>query len=422
MFTKCTHCQTTFRVSSEQLKLAAGKVRCGNCREVFNALDNLVEETEAPAANQELTMPEELNEPSDVLMSALDEVSETAPGEDELADMLEDDGLLGREDEFAAPISDAAESMSQMQESLDDFAIDDSDGSSADELLGELEQFGEGLDEEPVEDASQLFAGEEKSPFQEAAAGPTGENTLFNDLEEFQQEEGMPAEDLGRPEVGEDIFDIGAGDESLTETRRQTVELDTEPFSGEASELQFEQAPDRRSVEKEQFIQQELAGGQGGKKFIWSALVLVLLLVLAIQVMYFKRAELMKYPQVVPALETMCSVLGNYVPCDLPLPKDLEAIVMEEREVRSHPNTPNALLISAKIVNRAEFEQPYPLLELSFSDMNQKLIARRTFQPKEYLGKEVDTTKGMPVNIPVRVLLEIVDPGAEAVNFEFNYR
>lgn len=47
MKTRCPDCQTTFRVTPEQLKARAGKVRCGQCQHVFNALDSLLEETSA---------------------------------------------------------------------------------------------------------------------------------------------------------------------------------------------------------------------------------------------------------------------------------------------------------------------------------------------------------------------------------------
>lgn len=50
MKTRCSSCQTTFRVTPEQLRARAGKVRCGQCLTVFNALDSLVEEeAEKPA-------------------------------------------------------------------------------------------------------------------------------------------------------------------------------------------------------------------------------------------------------------------------------------------------------------------------------------------------------------------------------------
>lgn len=52
MLTRCPTCQTTFRVTAEQLKARQGRVRCGHCQGVFNALETLIEETPsaAPAA------------------------------------------------------------------------------------------------------------------------------------------------------------------------------------------------------------------------------------------------------------------------------------------------------------------------------------------------------------------------------------
>lgn len=46
MKTCCPSCQTIFRVSPEQLQLRAGKVRCGKCRAVFNAIDRLLDEND----------------------------------------------------------------------------------------------------------------------------------------------------------------------------------------------------------------------------------------------------------------------------------------------------------------------------------------------------------------------------------------
>ncbi len=45
MRTRCPECGTIFRVTSEQLRLKAGKVRCGHCQSVFNAFDHLQPES-----------------------------------------------------------------------------------------------------------------------------------------------------------------------------------------------------------------------------------------------------------------------------------------------------------------------------------------------------------------------------------------
>ena len=50
MLTRCPACETHFRVTAEQLKARAGRVRCGECQHVFNALDSLIEEPMLVAA------------------------------------------------------------------------------------------------------------------------------------------------------------------------------------------------------------------------------------------------------------------------------------------------------------------------------------------------------------------------------------
>jgi len=47
--TRCTACGTVFRVVQDQLKISEGWVRCGRCKEVFNALEGLFDlDREAP--------------------------------------------------------------------------------------------------------------------------------------------------------------------------------------------------------------------------------------------------------------------------------------------------------------------------------------------------------------------------------------
>ncbi|UCV07738.1 DUF3426 domain-containing protein [Dechloromonas denitrificans] len=52
MRTRCPACATIFRVTSEQLRLKAGKVRCGHCQSVFNAFDEFLPDTEVPPVAQ----------------------------------------------------------------------------------------------------------------------------------------------------------------------------------------------------------------------------------------------------------------------------------------------------------------------------------------------------------------------------------
>lgn len=46
--TQCPHCYTSFRVANDQLKLHAGLVRCGSCKQTFNGIEHLLAPGEAP--------------------------------------------------------------------------------------------------------------------------------------------------------------------------------------------------------------------------------------------------------------------------------------------------------------------------------------------------------------------------------------
>jgi predicted Zn finger-like uncharacterized protein len=51
MYTRCTHCDTVFRVTPQQLQVSSGRVRCGRCHEVFDAFSSLSAQLPAAAAS-----------------------------------------------------------------------------------------------------------------------------------------------------------------------------------------------------------------------------------------------------------------------------------------------------------------------------------------------------------------------------------
>lgn len=53
MITRCPGCATAFRVTPEHLKAMHGKVRCGQCQMVFNAIDTLFDDVKEPVASTE---------------------------------------------------------------------------------------------------------------------------------------------------------------------------------------------------------------------------------------------------------------------------------------------------------------------------------------------------------------------------------
>lgn len=151
------------------------------------------------------------------------------------------------------------------------------------------------------------------------------------------------------------------------------------------------------------------------KTTVWAVTNIALIVVLLGQYAYFNRNDLSQYPALRPWLTRFCAVVS----CNTPLQRDVSRINLANRIVQSHPSQPNALLIDATLVNEADFPQPYPLLEIRFSDLNNQLVAGRRFRPSEYLPADTSLQTGMPPHQPVHITLEIVDPGKEAVSFQF---
>lgn len=149
----------------------------------------------------------------------------------------------------------------------------------------------------------------------------------------------------------------------------------------------------------------------------WSTINLGLIALLATQFVYFNRYDLAQYVELRPALEEMCQYAG----CDIPPQRDVTKITLMNRELRSHPDAANALLVTATLVNGASFRQPYPLLQLNLSDFSGRTVAMRHFLPAEYMSKSMDIQSGMLPGQPVEVSLELADPGKAAVGFEFNF-
>src|SRR6478752_4836797 len=56
LFTRCPSCETTFRVTTQQLQASGGQVRCGHCQKIFDAFATLTAQ-EPQAAPQESVVP-----------------------------------------------------------------------------------------------------------------------------------------------------------------------------------------------------------------------------------------------------------------------------------------------------------------------------------------------------------------------------
>lgn len=370
MYTQCPHCQTLFRISTDQLKAAAGKAHCCRCDRVFSALDHLREpdsEENWPESRFIDDLPEQQN-----LELPFDEPATEAP-EQEL-----DSGLT---DLLNALQIESDQAPAQDPEPEEQRAIDDN-----------RDPF------EPVYDLNDDEMDSVQIGLDSAFCGPllpTGDGT---EKSEQQNAEAATVDADTTPDLAPK-----AGIENTTE-----------------SDLPFaipDNLPELLPSEEEALSAEEvLAAPEPSRKglFTGSLLILILLTLAGGQLTWLGRDHLLQFPAGRQLLEQACGYIG----CQLPPQRDPTNIAVVSRTISSHPRQENALMVMLTMRNQATFEQPYPLLELSFLDSSGHLIARRSFTPQEY--RSSDSGLIQP-GIPESISLELQDPGNEVVGFKFDF-
>jgi len=244
-------------------------------------------------------------------------------------------------------------------------------------------------------------------------------DSLYQDIGEARealharQRDDLPAGEGGTPYASE----------SSVEFRDETAAIEAEAASARDAE---EGSPLFEVLDEPGFadsLKSSLAPGHWSESAVsWKdvasgAGIGLLVLLLGFQWLFFNRAALAADSGWRPSLERFCSVLR----CDLPLKTDVSRIELLNRDVRKHPLVENALLVNATLINHAGFTQTYPVFSIGFSDLSGRLVAARRFAPGEYLDEGADIGAGMAADTPVHVVLEIQDPGKDAVSFQFEF-
>ena len=140
--------------------------------------------------------------------------------------------------------------------------------------------------------------------------------------------------------------------------------------------------------------------------------------VLIAQVTWFQFDRLSAIPELRPFYEKGCELAG----CELKPLINVEAIQSRKLVVRTDPDNRSQLVVDAVIINRADFEQPFPAIALTFSNLNGDVVAQSLFTPEEYLAGEGRELEAMPTDTPVRIAINIRDPGRDAVNYNILFR
>ena len=155
---------------------------------------------------------------------------------------------------------------------------------------------------------------------------------------------------------------------------------------------------------------------------LWGVGILLLTATLLIEYAWFNRDRLNQVPQLRAWSEKIC----QQIDCKDISMRDPAKIELISRNVYSHPNEKGALMVNVTMKNNAEFAQPFPVMQIHFSDVRGGSVAARRFLPDEYLPKELlsDTTD-LPLLLEpdtnMTFTMEIQDPGKQAMTYEFDF-
>lgn len=324
MITQCPNCATSFRVSSAQLAVAEGAVRCGACLQVFPADQHMIPVTVDHHSELQLERQSRLIEAGTV--AEMTASTATAP------ECLEGPLVLEEMDR----------SIGEYDSVVDDALNQEADGRTV-----------------PLVDVEEAIA--------------------------LAQ---LPADQLSVDSDDQANADLLSADE------KRSV----------AYNLSFE--PDEIEIHSQRRSMLKWCG--------WTLLNLLMILSLAGQFGWFHQAELSQQEELRGWYELLCNLLQ----CELVDFTDVTKIKTRKLVIRSHPDVDEALIVDAIIFNDSQFAQPFPLLYLSFTDIENKLVASRRFKPVEYLAGELTGSHQMPAQTEVHLSLEIVDPGTSAVSYQ----
>lgn len=85
-----------------------------------------------------------------------------------------------------------------------------------------------------------------------------------------------------------------------------------------------------------------------------------------------------------PVIEKADLALASYG-INVPQRRDLRKLELLSAKTEPHPSRPTTILLKVSLVNRAEIPQPLPWLEMSLTDSDGRLVARRNLSPKDYI-------------------------------------
>ncbi len=426
MFTQCPQCKTVFRVTAAMLKAAQGRVRCGRCAHVFNALMFLIEQNgAAPAEPSRSSSPAAPAERPPTSTPA-----EPAGGEWPLDDAGVDSGEIPESAlEFTADdlskvfvVAPAPTLASRPGPEPPQTSANDEDTAEHEILDIELE-----TPEAPeviTLEGDSVILGEED---------PSVSAQYF--IEEEAPDEGRSL-DEPRAAAGAAAPEVAARADAPVKKVAQTREaIDAEvqreieaAFAADPStraeftlpsgrRLEIGRAVDADADEGEPEAQLETARRRERRIALgWAVASVVLGLMLLMQLVHHNRQALARNSLVGPTIAGVYSAFGSKLSPEW----NVRAYELRQFGAAADAGAEGTLRVRASLLNGAVHAQPYPVLRLTLQDRFGGRVGLRDLQPREYLQSAPARNALIGAGRRIDADIAIVDPGKDAVGFEID--
>jgi hypothetical protein len=356
-------------VTSTILRAAHGQVRCGKCTTQFDAIENLLEgDDDAVTDSDTHEQPAAMYE------------SETVAHEDIVLEgnRIEISGVYRRP---AVHLDDDEDTEAHTHTTIEEFTSEPEDwqapaeGEMDDDLSeAELEDIEHELSAAEIADAMASLDPEVASTAHESHSSVATDDHVVSHSQLLTQASSQPRSSLTLTADSEPAF--------------PPIALDDELFG-------------RRS---------------SPRRWPWLVASIGLLILLLGQSVHHARAALVRHPSIGPQITRLYAAIGQ----PLAPQWQLQAYSIKQWGIVSDPQEPGTLRVRASVTNGAVFAQPYPLLQLTLEDRFGGKVGTRLFKPGEYLSSQTLATRMLDANEAANVDLAIVDPGQDAVGFQFD--
>jgi predicted Zn finger-like uncharacterized protein len=393
LLTTCTTCAAQFKVLPEHLNVRQGRVMCGRCRTVFNAFETLKRvEDELPVMPTPYVPASAAGSPvgisayAQTMPPASSASSYHLPGNEFSAPAATTTGWATRDDSTGrfTPLLESAFPDVSLPESSEPepIAVAPLDPDPAPAITpstvfatpdADIEKFS-ALDDEPA------FA----SPSTKAESG--------------RREPTMGARDLRQ------LSTAATFDPRLETKLEAPLEFTSGPLSGPL--LMATDPVEDADSPYEKYDRRDQDAPPSRRWLILCGVMVAALI--AQSIFYFRNSLAETYPQLRPALTSICNVLG----CHLSWARDTAAIEVKGSELVELPSKPGRMLANATLINRSKVTQDYPLIELRLTNNTNQIVMSRILQPGEYVAQSVANDQGGANKI---VIDKGIAPNAEVV-------